>query len=325
MRGWDTGTLEINHASFTVSEDAKSEFELKPMRLRAVTSDKMHIWPKKDGEVKGDTLVWDMEEKVRLPIYRRYQGSLTIGLGRASGPLQALHIKDQPDAVAVLWLQDLTDDIEQEVKLPVLSGEEDDLTTLRQNAINDQTAKHHKFKVIGFLTIRLKLDSGLDEDHEVRFAMQQTRRQRGIANKEETTFEPIAPPRARGIVSLAPQQILSGGSRADLVQRPYRGRGRDCAQAAGLRRRWCYRQRRAEGDRRSPSPTAYLARTWSGTVQAVQDGQVDEEGEPFPCFSDDDFFLTRPRVFETGSQLARTRPESVSTTHGRGASIVTKG
>lgn len=141
-----------------------------------VTSEKVEVLPKKEAHVEGDTISWDMDQ-IRLPIYSRYQGSLTIGIGRASGPLQALHIKDQPDAVAVLWLQDLTDDIEQEVKLPVLSGEQDDLTTLRQNAINDQTAKHHKFKVIGFLTIRLKLDSGLDEDHEVRVATgQRTRR-----------------------------------------------------------------------------------------------------------------------------------------------------
>jgi hypothetical protein len=77
-----------------------------------------------------------------------------------------MKLKDaKPDAIAVLWLQDLTDDLEQEVKLPVITGE--NMENLRQNAINDQTARFHNFKVIGFLTTRLKLDSGLDEDHEV--------------------------------------------------------------------------------------------------------------------------------------------------------------
>lgn len=167
LRGWTTGTLEVNHASFQINKDAQNDFAVKACRLRMVTSEKVEVLAKKEASIEGDTITWEMDQ-IRMPIYQRYQGSLTIGIGRASGPLQALHIKDQPNAVAVLWLQDLTDDIEQEVKLPVLSGEDDDLTTLRQNAINDQTAKHHKFKVIGFLTLRLKLDSGLDEDHEVR-------------------------------------------------------------------------------------------------------------------------------------------------------------
>lgn len=64
------------------------------------------------------------------------------------------------------WVSKLTsDDVEQEVQLPILVGEE--MSVLRQNVINDQTIKKHKFEVIGTLTVRLKLDSGLDEDHEV--------------------------------------------------------------------------------------------------------------------------------------------------------------
>jgi hypothetical protein len=90
-------------------------------------------------------------------------------IGKASGLLSTLGIKAQPDAIAVLWMQDLTDDVEQEVQLPVIVGK--DLANLRQNAINDQTKKHHEFKVVGTLTARIKLDSGLDEDHEVRLRL----------------------------------------------------------------------------------------------------------------------------------------------------------
>ena len=165
LRGWDTGTLEINHASFQINADSQSDFEAKPCRLRVVTNEKTEVMQKKEASVSGNTITWDLEQ-VRLPIYHRYQGSVIFDIGKNSTALSTLGLKDaSPDAIAVLWLQDLTDDLEQEVKLPVIMGE--NLENLRQNAINDQTAKHHKFKVIGFLTTRLKLNSGLDEDHEV--------------------------------------------------------------------------------------------------------------------------------------------------------------
>jgi hypothetical protein len=32
--------------------------------------------------------------------------------------------------------------------------------------VNDQTAKTHKYEVVGYLTCTLVLDSGLDPDHE---------------------------------------------------------------------------------------------------------------------------------------------------------------
>lgn len=101
---------------------------------------------------------------LRLPVYARYQSSVVFEIGKTGGPLSILGVGVKPDAIAVLWMQDLTDDIEQEVKLPVLVSNK--IENLRQNAINDQTQKHHDFKVVGELVARIKLDSGLDEDHE---------------------------------------------------------------------------------------------------------------------------------------------------------------
>jgi len=105
-------------------------------------------------------------DKLRLPVYSRYQSSICFGIGKGGGPLSFMGIGDKPDAVAVLWMQDLTDDIEQDVQIPVFVS--DDIENLKQNVINDQTAKHHDFTMVGMLTARIKLDSGLDEDHEVR-------------------------------------------------------------------------------------------------------------------------------------------------------------
>jgi hypothetical protein len=164
MRGWETGTLEVGDVCFEVDPSNKELFEIQPARLRVVSSESTQVLPKKEADVSGNKISWQMD-KLRLPVYSRYQSSVVFEIGKASGPLAAVGISNKPEAIAVLWMQDLTDDIEQEVKLPVLVGP--NLENLRQNAINDQTAKHHDFNVVGTLVTKIKLDSGLDEDHEV--------------------------------------------------------------------------------------------------------------------------------------------------------------
>lgn len=164
MRGWETGTLEVDDVSFAVDADHKGEFEAEAQRLRVVTTDKVEVLPKKEAHVENGRVRWEMD-RLRLPVYSRYQSSVIFEIGKASGILSTLGVKAQPDAIAILWMQDLTDDIEQDIRIPVLTSE--NLSNLRQNAINDQTMKHHDFKVVGTLTARIKLDSGLDEDHEV--------------------------------------------------------------------------------------------------------------------------------------------------------------
>lgn len=164
MRGWETGTLEIEDVKLDIDSTQQSEYTPEATRLRVVTSEKMEVFPKSDATLNGTTINWSFKDTLRLPVYSRYQSSVIFEIGKGSRP-KALIGKAEPDAIAVLWMQDLMDDIEQEVKLPVLVGK--NLKTLRQNVINDQTAKYHDFKVVGWLTTRLKLDSGLDEDHEV--------------------------------------------------------------------------------------------------------------------------------------------------------------
>ncbi|OCF60178.1 C2 domain-containing protein [Kwoniella mangroviensis CBS 10435] len=163
MRGWDTGTLEVSQVSANIHQDKTQLFEPKASRLRVVTSEKVETLPKKDAEVQGNSMSWDLD-LLRLPVYSRYQSSVVFEIGKGGGPLSALGVGAKPDAVAVLWMQDLTDDVEQQVKLPILVSS--NIQNLKQNAINDQTKKFHDFEIVGELTARLKLDSGLDEDHE---------------------------------------------------------------------------------------------------------------------------------------------------------------
>ena len=164
MRGWDTGTLEVGSVRMEVDPQNKEIFEAHSARLRVVTSESTEVLSKNDADVSGNTVRWDLDV-LRLPVYNRYQSSVIFEIGKGGGALSAVGITSKPEAIAVLWMQDLTDDIEQEVKLPVLMGK--NIQNLRQNAINDQTAKFHDFKIVGILVARLKLDSGLDEDHEV--------------------------------------------------------------------------------------------------------------------------------------------------------------
>ena len=164
MRGWDTGTLEVGNVRFDVDSQSSGLFEPKANRLRVATSEKVESWPKKEADVSGNTISWDMDT-IRLPVYSRYQSSVVFEIGKGGGVLAPVGINQQPAAIAVLWMQDLTDDIEQEVKLPVMVSK--DIACLKQNAINDQTKNHHDFTIVGELTARIKLDSGLDEDHEV--------------------------------------------------------------------------------------------------------------------------------------------------------------
>ncbi|WVN87584.1 uncharacterized protein L203_102767 [Cryptococcus depauperatus CBS 7841] len=161
MRGWETGTFEVSDVKFTSTNP--SLFDAKATRLRVVTSEQVEVLPKKEATANGNTITWEMD-MLRLPVYSRYQSSVVFELGKTGGPLSVVGIGAKPDAIAVLWMQDLTDDVEQEVKLPVLVSK--NIENLRQNAINDQTKKFHDFEVVGELVARIKLDSGLDEDHE---------------------------------------------------------------------------------------------------------------------------------------------------------------
>ena len=82
---------------------------------------------------------------------------LELGGGTSLPPLK----NSGPDAIGLLWLKDLVDDEEVDVEIPVVVGK--GLRTLRQNVLNDFTAKTHDYKVVGHFKTRIRLDSGLDE------------------------------------------------------------------------------------------------------------------------------------------------------------------
>ncbi|EGG02680.1 uncharacterized protein MELLADRAFT_49768 [Melampsora larici-populina 98AG31] len=155
LRGWDTSTLEITSEIVAqVSDELAAEFR-KKKKLRLKTSEDTN----KSGYQDYDQTL------IRIPIYDRYKSRVSFEIGRSGVvstlaallPTEKLHL-------AVLWLYTLEDDVETEIKLPILSGKK--LKKLRQNVIGDQTKATHEYEICGYLTFKARLDPGLDPDHE---------------------------------------------------------------------------------------------------------------------------------------------------------------
>lgn len=162
MRGWETGTMQIL-SNVRVETDGQRSEKWAGKSLKLSTTDASLKLPAKMAETgSGGEVSWKLtDDHLRLPFYNKYSSALVfeVGAGGGIGP-----IGGGPDAIAALWLRDIEDDKETEVRIPLLAG--DRLDTLRQNYINDQTAKTHPYNVVGHLVVTVKLDSGLDEDHE---------------------------------------------------------------------------------------------------------------------------------------------------------------
>ncbi|KAK0239435.1 hypothetical protein EDD85DRAFT_821894 [Armillaria nabsnona] len=178
MLGWDTGTVEIlEPIKFSLSPSANlgdAKFVGKSNKIVVSTTDSTETLPASPtSDESGVDVVWDFSaEQLRLPVYSRYATSLTFEI---SGGGSFLGRKANPQALALLWLKDVVEDEETDIELPVVAG--NDLRQLRQNVVydltgegkanmNEFTAKTHEFQIIGHIRTRIRLDRGLDEDHE---------------------------------------------------------------------------------------------------------------------------------------------------------------
>lgn len=170
MLGWDTGTVEIlKPIEVSIDSEYQSTLALSKQSLVATTTDSTEKIGNPVGSGDSSRATWDVE-KVRLPVYSRYASSLTFEIGSKGGvgPL-----KGQPAAIALLWLQEIPDDEEVPVKIPILVSK--NLRQLKQNFLNEHTPKGHEYKTVGWLTTMIRVDRGLDPDHE-KYAKSQARR-----------------------------------------------------------------------------------------------------------------------------------------------------
>ncbi|KAG8954346.1 hypothetical protein FRC03_011485 [Tulasnella sp. 419] len=163
--GWDTATVELfNPIRVEIDPSKRSiagPLASKTTSITVSTTDSTEKVPKNAGVIdENGILRWDVGDMIRLPVYNRYASCVFFEFGSAGvGP-----IGNKPIALAVVWLKDLVDDEEKEVSIPVVVSK--DIRQLRQNALTEFTKKTHDFEVIGYLKTVIKLDSGLDMDHE---------------------------------------------------------------------------------------------------------------------------------------------------------------
>lgn len=162
--GWDTATVELLSNIDIKGNTPEWDNKLKSKKLRASTGDdtqklKPGGQQPDTAQTQGGTADGEEEEEAyaRLPVYDRYSSSLTFDFGGGG-------LVGKVEAIAVYPLAEIQDDEPTDIEIPILAGE--NLGSLKRNYIDDFTAKTHKYEVIGTLRVRVKVDSGLDEDHE---------------------------------------------------------------------------------------------------------------------------------------------------------------
>jgi len=168
--GWDTGTIEIL-SDIHFEPAGESGKTIDADKLKISTSDASYKVPAKQAKKDGQSITWTMkEDMIRLPVYERYSSSLVFEVDPGT---KILGIGSEADAVACLWFQDLVDDEEVDIRIPLVTGKS--ILILRENVLNDEFNKHHEYETLGYITCRVKLDSGLDPDH-AKYATTQTKR-----------------------------------------------------------------------------------------------------------------------------------------------------
>ncbi|KAM0755850.1 hypothetical protein T439DRAFT_308275 [Meredithblackwellia eburnea MCA 4105] len=170
LAGWDTGTVCIT-SDVKVEPVQGVDFDFKEKKLFVTTLEAAAKIPASAASISPDgTLTYTVDEHLRLPAYNRYSSALFFDYGG----VKFLGLGKKYDAFASLWLKDLVDDEEKEIRIPIIVAD-DSGGTMRQNYISDQTEKTHKYQIVGWLITTVVLDSGLDADHEA-YATTQTKR-----------------------------------------------------------------------------------------------------------------------------------------------------
>jgi hypothetical protein len=125
LLGWDTGTVEIVS---DIKLESTDQFDFKTKKLSISTTEDEYKAPSSSAQVVNGDVTWDLPvEKVRLPVYNRYASAVLFEIGSGGiGPLGA-----DSDFVAMAWLQDIPDDEETPIRIPVLKSSK--LQQLRQN------------------------------------------------------------------------------------------------------------------------------------------------------------------------------------------------
>ena len=148
LLGWDYGTLEITKPIET--KELAPDLEKLRLKLRTSVSHCKMYTLSSDGP---PTWMGKKERPVRLAVRRRYASCVVLEFRRhRAGP-------DVTPAFAILWLQDIPDDEETIITLPVWRSDGDNLKRASSSNVKDLGQK------AGSLTISLKFWRGLSDYH----------------------------------------------------------------------------------------------------------------------------------------------------------------
>ncbi|KAL8679384.1 MAG: hypothetical protein Q9186_004319 [Xanthomendoza sp. 1 TL-2023] len=148
--GWDYGTIEIQEVT-SRSDDLPASLHGLRLKLRtSINRGKMYLASENEGQMH-----WHgkKDQPVRLAVQQRYRSCLVIEFRKNKLGL------DQTPAFAVLWLQDVTDELEQAISLPVFGGDGSNLKRAESNYSCDVGRQ------IGSIAVTMKLWRGLGRYH----------------------------------------------------------------------------------------------------------------------------------------------------------------
>ncbi|KLO20621.1 hypothetical protein SCHPADRAFT_841783 [Schizopora paradoxa] len=124
LLGFDSGMLRVRKVEVDGGEEHISQ--LRKCKVSLSTSSDSDAFSKKDARDGSDGIEWVEEQPLELEVHERYSKALTI-VFKSTG------LVSEKKAIAVLWLQDVVDNEEKVVDVPLWKT--DDYDRLKQNYV----------------------------------------------------------------------------------------------------------------------------------------------------------------------------------------------
>ncbi|KAL8669738.1 MAG: hypothetical protein Q9168_005680 [Polycauliona sp. 1 TL-2023] len=148
--GWDYGTIEVTTCASQSDELPASLSDLRLKLRTSISRGKMYRVGSDDGQIH-----WQGKKKkpLHLAVQQRYRSCLVIEFRKNRLGL------DQTPAFAILWLQNVIDEQEQSITLPIYGGNGGDLSRAESNYSCDLG------QPIGSVAVTLRFWRGLGRYH----------------------------------------------------------------------------------------------------------------------------------------------------------------
>ncbi|KAH8101754.1 hypothetical protein BXZ70DRAFT_1071093 [Cristinia sonorae] len=182
LLGFDTGTLEIRDVSVKTDSSRCDSLDLAKCELKVKTtkSDGTEKLSRKAAQKREDgSVVWTHEPQetdqdnvetqcvAMLPVRQRYGSALLLSFKGSSG----LKWSSGRQALAVLWLRDIVDNVEGPVQIPLWQAKDGDFSRLKLNYVPPDgdlagwDSDKEKVWRVGTVEMDMKFVPGISEQH----------------------------------------------------------------------------------------------------------------------------------------------------------------